>query len=207
MPHDNASRKYNAKDTFLYNKCVRDLDGDEVAGKKLFLVRKANKRKAKKERKKSREGTAQPASVASPPVGGRLLVTALSIRRAEPAPQNARGSSRSSARARVHCVRHRRRVIVASKELKGFPMCQWARLLVQRVSCESCLSSAIRSERILKPYGIQHFRQRSRCRDTAWASRSPARCVCGECELCASYPGARGRPPPGVTNETPNPSL
>ena len=70
MPHDNASRKYNAKDTFLYNKCVRDLDGDEVAGKKLFLVRKANKRKAKRERQKSREGTAQPASVASPPVGG-----------------------------------------------------------------------------------------------------------------------------------------
>ena len=70
MPHDNASRKYNAKDTFLYDKCVMDLDGDEVAGKELFLVIKANKRKAKRERQKSREGTAQPASVASPPVGG-----------------------------------------------------------------------------------------------------------------------------------------
>ena len=48
MPHDNASRKYNAKDIFLYNKCVSDLDGDEVAGKKLFLLRKAKKRKGRR---------------------------------------------------------------------------------------------------------------------------------------------------------------
>ena len=61
---------HSAKNTNLYNKCVKKCGGDKKAGERYFYECLTTNKRARRQRKKLQKVTAVPASVASPPVGG-----------------------------------------------------------------------------------------------------------------------------------------
>ena len=94
MPHDNnASSNHSQKNQKMYNRCLRECGGDETAGFLHFRECLAKKKKARREKRKALKQ--HDVGVARSEVGvecmrglgsASLLVTALSIPPAEPAP-------------------------------------------------------------------------------------------------------------------------